>query len=220
MELIDLKEVWDRVEEKESEKFQLPEESVVNAIRKQSNTTFSKILRAIRYKVLISTIASIASYLSVPAYILKSAEESFFLGILSGIEVGIMMILVGTLLLGISINYRISYRMIKTNQISAKPLKESIQEAIDIILKINRISIYSDAYGVPLFLGWILYAALFKHFEISSIWGSLIITGICYASFVLVEAKGKWLTNKKYGDYLSVLESSLKELQEKNMHQV
>ncbi len=213
MEIHDLKSIWTKVVDSEHTKYQVDQDKVQQLIHKKSNTTIDMIKRKlIRKQWLLGIIGSVTVLLAPVFY--YDTDSSYFLdSILSKFEMSLIYFLMGVIIIIAFINAHRCYRKIVDYQKMSDNLKTTLEQTINILNKIMKHGVYSDAIGIPIFGTWILYRSLFKEASFAFDHRILLLILFAIGLFILKKYIGTYLQNKKFRPFINTLEKCISDIE-------
>ena len=212
MELLELKNIWKIVEKKEIKKNQINEHMITNTIQRRSDLILSKLARAMRLQTIMAGIAGFFALLVSPMFIIDK-EDGFLLDhIFSPIEMSIVLFSMAVIVLFVTYYNWKGHQQIITYQKNSKNLKESLSDSLSILNKVQNLKIYSDAFGVPFFGIWIVYATLYSEYGFQLDIRLVYLLLIAVSIFVIGYYFAKW-ANRPYKQYIEKLQYFQNELE-------
>ncbi len=211
MELQDLSTIWEEESAKNANTHYEMEE-ITASIRKKSGLTSARLQRKIILKSRMAIVIGLGAMIMSPLFVLD--EGDYLLdNLLSPIEMTVFAFLMGAITMVIGIHARISSKQIERLRSASGDLKSSLSQTTAVLQRVIRANIYSDAVGVPFFLTWLLYAALYEGSPIVFDFRLLLLVLVPVVVFRLNVILGRWFQAHRFGKYIEDLQACIHDLE-------
>jgi hypothetical protein len=214
MELEQMKTIWKTESESHFSNQQIDKQTIGSVMKQQSHNTLAIIKRKMKFKVLkagaFGLFAIILGFLFLFGVLDEPLSVAEFLTVN---ETGYILMLMGIVLGVVAVVNHLSYKRIHQFEKSSEPLKQTLNQTVDILLKVMSIGIYSDVIFVPLIAGFASYIWLFQRnglaLDSRLFYLALLTGGIAVLSYMIASR----LMQKKHGDNLQRLKGYILELE-------
>lgn len=212
MDLIDLKNIWIEVIEKDKSVYSFTEKDIEKVILKKSKTLFSKIINELRPKRWLMGIIGILTVVLSGVYLMDTDDDYLFSDVFSRNEMTLFTLLLGLVILVLFINIERSYRKFKKFEESSPDLKSSLKTTIYLLRGIQKLAIFSDVSIVPIIIGYFTFRKLYAgQFVWDERVGYVVLSIVL--SFIFLLLLSRAMQKRKFGKYIRLAEQHLADLE-------
>lgn len=216
MEINDLKSIWNETNEQQKTTHEHSINDMKKMIGSKSKITIERVRKDLNRKGLYSSILGLSILVYVFDVYFFEKPETHLWHTLSNSQFSLMAGLMGLIVTIASAYMLYVARKINSDGKQMDSLKLSLSSIIKSIQKMMRVSVYSDAIGVPIFVCFIVYIQLFKNQSLMPDLRILVLPILTVIIFWLVRKSTMSFQEGKYGHYINSLEDCLEELEETN----